>query len=207
VIAHAREEYLFVYSVYVLEASTSNRLTHFYPPLNLIPLLFLRPLRLFLTASTIRSARIVLLKATHSPIVAAIWLYEKLHFKIHGNTATFSTSGIRSRDISESFSHISNGSERLGKERRQRPFLVERSHTKTSSQNYDLSKPSTADTDIHTPGGKNGKLRKGEGSAAVGETVVVVDKALEAKIDELSKKIEELTAIIMAGQTGQLPES
>ncbi|TVY55879.1 Calcium channel, partial [Lachnellula suecica] len=33
VIAHAREEYLFVYSVYVLEASTSNRLTHFYPPL------------------------------------------------------------------------------------------------------------------------------------------------------------------------------
>ena len=28
-----REEYLFVYSVYVLEASTSNRLTHFYPPL------------------------------------------------------------------------------------------------------------------------------------------------------------------------------
>ena len=33
VIAHAREEYLFVYSVYVLEASTSKRLTHFYPPL------------------------------------------------------------------------------------------------------------------------------------------------------------------------------
>lgn len=33
VIAHAREEYLYVYSVYVLEASTSKRLTHFYPPL------------------------------------------------------------------------------------------------------------------------------------------------------------------------------
>ena len=33
VISHAREEYLFVYSVYVLEASTSKRLTHFYPPL------------------------------------------------------------------------------------------------------------------------------------------------------------------------------
>jgi hypothetical protein len=30
VISHAREEYLYVYSVYVLEASTSNRLTHFY---------------------------------------------------------------------------------------------------------------------------------------------------------------------------------
>lgn len=30
VIQHAREEYLYVYSIYVLEASTSNRLTHFY---------------------------------------------------------------------------------------------------------------------------------------------------------------------------------
>src|ERR1700728_4141488 len=30
VTAHAREEYLYIYSVYVLEASTSNRLTHFY---------------------------------------------------------------------------------------------------------------------------------------------------------------------------------
>lgn len=30
VISHAKEEYLYVYSVYVLEASTSNRLTHFY---------------------------------------------------------------------------------------------------------------------------------------------------------------------------------
>ncbi|KAK5004278.1 hypothetical protein LTR28_009125, partial [Elasticomyces elasticus] len=33
VIEHAREEYLFVYSVFVLEASTSNRLTYFLPPL------------------------------------------------------------------------------------------------------------------------------------------------------------------------------
>lgn len=33
VIEHAREEYLFVYSVFVLEASTSNRLTFFLPPL------------------------------------------------------------------------------------------------------------------------------------------------------------------------------
>ncbi|EME40467.1 hypothetical protein DOTSEDRAFT_55680 [Dothistroma septosporum NZE10] len=33
VMLHARDEYLFVYSVFVLEASTSNRLTFFLPPL------------------------------------------------------------------------------------------------------------------------------------------------------------------------------
>ena len=37
VLEHAREEYLFIYSVYVLEASTSNRLTYFLPPLVSLP--------------------------------------------------------------------------------------------------------------------------------------------------------------------------
>lgn len=82
VIAHAREEYLYVYSVYVLEASTSNRLTHFYPPFNLLALALCRPLRLLLLPlpahRSLRPARILLLKATHLPIVAAILLYERL---------------------------------------------------------------------------------------------------------------------------------
>lgn len=77
VISHAREEYLYVYSVYVLEASTSNRLTHFYPPFNLLALGIFRPLRLFLPSDDkFRQARIVLLKATHLPIVCVIQLYE-----------------------------------------------------------------------------------------------------------------------------------
>ncbi|KAF2734929.1 hypothetical protein EJ04DRAFT_223379 [Polyplosphaeria fusca] len=84
ILDHAREEYLFVYSVYVLEASTSNRLTYFFPPLNLIPLL-LRPLRLVLPSDTVRRARIVLLKATHLPFVGAIWAYE--HFVGRKNTS------------------------------------------------------------------------------------------------------------------------
>ncbi|KAL6710073.1 hypothetical protein ACN47E_009864 [Coniothyrium glycines] len=77
VLDHARDEYLFIYSVYVLEASSSNRLTYFLPPLNLIPL-GLRPFRLCLPSDHLRSARIVLLKATHLPFVGAIWLYEQL---------------------------------------------------------------------------------------------------------------------------------
>jgi hypothetical protein len=83
VITHAREEYLYVSSVYVLEASTSNRLTHFYPPFNLLALIIFRPLRLFLPSDNkIRSARIMLLKATHLPIVGAIMLYEFITGKL-----------------------------------------------------------------------------------------------------------------------------
>ncbi|ETN41937.1 uncharacterized protein HMPREF1541_03876 [Cyphellophora europaea CBS 101466] len=77
VMAHAREEYLFQYSIYVLESSTSGRLTYFVPPLNLIPLLFLRPLRLVLPSDDARRVRIVVLKATHAPLVALVWAFER----------------------------------------------------------------------------------------------------------------------------------
>src|ERR1700761_1632014 len=74
--AHAREEYYFQYSIYVLESSTSRRLTYFMPPLNLFPLIVLRPLRLFLPSEEVRRIRIFVLKATHIPFVALIWAYE-----------------------------------------------------------------------------------------------------------------------------------
>ncbi|KAM5347965.1 hypothetical protein ACJ41O_007789 [Fusarium nematophilum] len=77
VITHAKEEYLYVYSVYVLEASTSNRLTHFFPPFNLLAFAIFRPWRLIFSADEkFRAGRIVLLKATHWPIVGVIKLYE-----------------------------------------------------------------------------------------------------------------------------------
>ncbi|KAL3454333.1 hypothetical protein BJX65DRAFT_260355 [Aspergillus insuetus] len=76
VMSHAREEYLFQLAIYVLESSTSKRLTYFLPPLNLIPLLCIRPMRLFLPAEDIRRVRIVLLRATHLPCVVLLWAYE-----------------------------------------------------------------------------------------------------------------------------------
>lgn len=83
VITHAREEYLYVYSVYVLEASTSNRLTHFYPPFNLVALVIFRPLRLVLPRDDkFRAGRIILLRATHLPIVGAIQLYELIRRRV-----------------------------------------------------------------------------------------------------------------------------
>ncbi|KAI1176807.1 ion transporter [Nemania sp. FL0916] len=87
VITRAREEYLYVYSVYVLEASTSNRLTHFYPPFNLLALIIFRPLRLFASGKTLRHGRIVLLRVTHAPIVALIQAYEWVTGKIKKGSA------------------------------------------------------------------------------------------------------------------------
>ncbi|KAI1820215.1 hypothetical protein F4861DRAFT_524012 [Xylaria intraflava] len=84
VTTHAREEYLYIYSVYVLEASTSNRLTHFYPPFNLLALIIFRPLRLFTSGDTLRHGRIILLRATHAPIVILIQVYEWVAGKISG---------------------------------------------------------------------------------------------------------------------------
>ncbi|PHH64411.1 hypothetical protein CDD81_4632 [Ophiocordyceps australis] len=86
VIIHAREEYLYIYSVFVLEASTSNRLTHFYPPFNLLALIIFRPLRLvFPRDEKFRAGRIALLKVTHLPIVATIQLYEVVRRKVHAD--------------------------------------------------------------------------------------------------------------------------
>ncbi|KAI4738677.1 hypothetical protein E4T50_10854 [Aureobasidium sp. EXF-12298] len=88
VLSHAREEYLYVYSVFVLEASTSNRLTYFIPPLNLFSLA-LRPLRLFLSSEQLRYSRIAVLKMTHLPHVLLINLYEKVQSVRRKNTTGF----------------------------------------------------------------------------------------------------------------------
>ncbi|KAF2432661.1 hypothetical protein EJ08DRAFT_630491 [Tothia fuscella] len=110
ILDHAREEYLFMFEP-PTGSSTSNRLTYFFPPMvslrflpcspapstviavfetirirtcmNLIPL-FLRPLRLCISQENLRWTRIVLLKITHSPYVAAIYVYEGIHDRWFG---------------------------------------------------------------------------------------------------------------------------
>ncbi|PBP17410.1 receptor-activated Ca2+-permeable cation channel [Diplocarpon rosae] len=188
VIAHAREEYLFVYSVYVLEASTSNRLTHFYPPLNLIPLILIRPLRLFLSADDLRRARIVTLKITHSPIVAAIWVFEKAHEKVKGGASAFSTIGPGLNRL-ESLSGSSA--------KTQRPFLTNRKSGKRGSQHFPIPDTPNTEDGARSPKEENGNAR----GKKEGEQVVVVSNAqLENQVRDLSVKIAELTALIMAQQ-------
>ncbi|CZR64510.1 uncharacterized protein PAC_14408 [Phialocephala subalpina] len=192
VIAHAREEYLFVYSVYVLEASTSNRLTHFYPPFNLIPLVFIRPLRLFIPADQLRTARIFLLKATHLPIIGAIWLFETAHDKVRGQTPVFS---------------MGPGSEQLIREstiptKKPRPFLSNRASANTASQHF--PDPRSHQTPAECCADPFDEAPRSRKESRKGEPSVVLDSpeldGLKTQVEDLSLKIAELTALIMAQQ-------
>ncbi|KAH8594543.1 hypothetical protein B0O99DRAFT_625182 [Bisporella sp. PMI_857] len=189
VITHAREEYLFVYSVYVLEASTSNRLTHFYPPLNLIPLFFIRPLRLFVSAEKLRSTRIVVLKITHLPIVGAIWLFESANDKVRGTAPVFSSMGPSTTDGDIIGRHSDNTA------KRPKPFLSKSNSNR--SQHFDDS-PSQ---DIpHSPGPQTPVRLKKDTNGVLAADGNSRTRELERKVDDLSAKIAELTALIMAQQ-------
>ncbi|TVY45355.1 Calcium channel [Lachnellula subtilissima] len=177
VMAHARDEYLFVYSVYVLEASTSNRLTHFYPPLNLIPLILIRPLRLCLPASHLRRTRIMLLKITHAPIVACIWLFERMHERVNKSGAD----AFSSTDPQNTSSKT--------KSKKQKPFL-------SKAQLSDNRNSLAVFDGVASPGEEYERVVELEDRIA----------DLSAKNEELrtltakSAQIEELKALIIAGQ-------
>ncbi|KAI1876863.1 uncharacterized protein JN550_000935 [Neoarthrinium moseri] len=173
VISHAREEYLYVYSVYVLEASTSNRLTHFYPPFNLLALCIFRPLRLFLpSGDKFRQARIILLKATHLPIVGVIRVYEYI------------TSKISPSDGFDTF----RGPRRAATKRRPAPPLT------SSGPRPRVTRRPTSGDDIHQP--SPARSRQPEDDSTDAPTDV------EVRISELSLKIDRLTALVAALQPG-----
>ncbi|KAL3420020.1 ion transporter [Phlyctema vagabunda] len=192
VISHAREEYLFVYSVYVLEASTSNRLTHFYPPLNLIPLVFIRPLRLFVRSEDLRNARIILLRITHAPIVAAIFLFERAQEKVGLGAKTFSSIGPGTARLA-----VHTDSEGNTTAKKQKPFLTNRAQPKPASRGEGALSPGEACFS---------RTKSHDGK----EVVAAVDNsAMEEKVNELSREvkdlsqtIKELTALLMAQQAG-----
>lgn len=185
VFAHAREEYLFVYSVYVLEASTSNRLTHFYPPLNLIPLIFIRPLRLFVSAEKLRHIRIVLLKITHTPIVGVIFLYESIITRVYGGSRpAFSTLGYQNGSMSNT----------------------------SKAQKVLLSGGDGAGDSNEAPTTPLGKFKRRDVTRHDSGQFEIVKKKderedariqeLEKKVDMLVEKITELSALLMAQNGG-----
>ncbi|TVY93623.1 Calcium channel [Lachnellula willkommii] len=189
VIAHARDEYIFVYSVYVLEASTSNRLTHFYPPLNLIPLILIRPLRLCLPASHLRQSRIILLKITHAPIVACIWLFERMHEHVNKSGAD-AFSSIDPQPTSTLLKDTPSST----KAKKQKPFL-------SKAQDSD-NRNSLAVLDGAASPGEEYVRGKKEGRESLVRERVLEDRVadLSSKIEDMGTKIEQLTALIMAGQ-------
>lgn len=126
-----------------------------------------------------------LLKITHWPIVVIIWVFETIHSKVKGDTPLFSTlgpSGMNTLPLDGATSP-----------RRQKPFLSNRA--KTYSQHFPEI---PSDDGAHSPGPQYFAIKsKKEGRL---ETVVVDNPALEQKVEDLSAKIAELTALIMAQQ-------
>ena len=126
------------------------------------------------------------------PIVAVIWVFEAIHAKITGEAPLFSTLGPPGGNTLPVDGAASP--------RRQKPFLSNRADNKTYSQHF----PDVLDDDgAHSPGPQDFVVRsKKEGKV---ETVVVDNPALEQKVEDLSAKIAELTALIVAqqGVTGE----
>lgn len=73
----AKQEYALHFSSAVVQSvNTSERVTYFYPPVNILGIL-LRPLRLILDHDQYRELRIRVLQSTHWPFVIIVWAFEK----------------------------------------------------------------------------------------------------------------------------------
>jgi len=192
VITHAREEYLYVYSVYVLEASTSNRLTHFYPPFNLLALVIFRPLRLFLPSDDkFRYARIMLLKLTHAPIVGAIMVYELVSGKL-GRSDEYA--GFKAGRSGTIFVPTSASPRR----KRSRPNMQTRASTSYHPGVSPRPLSSAEVPGLAPPASRNDSGREDEDGLEQPSDV-------EVRIADLAHKIDRLTEIIvrMQGQNAQ----
>lgn len=192
VMSHAREEYLYVYSVYVLEASTSNRLTHFYPPFNLLALAIFRPLRLVLPSDNkFRAARILLLKATHLPIVGAIMLYEL----VKGKVASDEFYGFKGPRLEGTLGSGGSAAQRRASRAKVRPAS---SSSAYAHQQYQQRRPAT--------GGLSGTLRPVSAPAISPADPDIANDDMDAptdmdvKIAELSSKIDRLTELVLSMQ-------
>jgi hypothetical protein len=150
----------------------------------LIPLVFIRPLRIFFSSEQLRNTRIILLKVTHSPIVGAIWLFEAASDNFQGTARLFPSMGPGAGKFTGSI---------LPSAKRQRPFLSDRANSKTHSGHF---------TELYTPDspGPQSQAIRSKKDNGKAEMVVVDNTSLEAKVAELSLKITELTSLIIAQQ-------
>jgi hypothetical protein len=211
VISHAREEYVYVYSVYVLEASTSNRLTHFYPPFNLAALIIFRPFRLFLPSDNkFRAARIVLLKATHFPIVGVIMLYEL----IRGKVMSDEYAGFKGPRVESSYSNgggLGSGGPGSNNNTMSRKTSRAKMRPSSASSPRPRNRPSRMSISVYEPmhASRDSPTRlvsgTGGGGVVTPTTATTAEAAaaahddvdaptdVELKIAELSNKIDRLT--------------
>ena len=137
----------------------------------------------------LRNARIMLLKVTHIPIVATIWLWEAAHAQVNGGASAFSSIGPGTTQL-----RIDSTT---GTAKKQRPFLSNRTNTKTSSQHF-VEMPTPQEDGSHSPTPQDSTVRSRKESG--GKTVIVDNTDLEQRVGDLSAKIAELMALMMAQQ-------
>lgn len=213
VITHAREEYLYVYSVYVLEASTSNRLTHFYPPLNLMALVLFRPLRLFLRSTEgFRQARILLLKATHLPVVAAIQVYELVTGRLQKGSDTSFKGPSMHPESHSSMVDVTGASPHLRLAGRHSSY---RSHTADPAKPFRgpgrasisdvVWRPSVSPQPRprHSPDDKPCARADRPTDAAEDNALGLMADAADSRLAQLSQKIDRLTDLVLRMQSQQ----
>lgn len=171
---HAREEYLYVYAVYVLEASTSNQLIHFYPPFNFVAWILFGPWSLmFPNSPAILRARIATLKISHLPIIALIKAYECIRHQRFNNVLA----GFECPDEPQ--------------ERQDRPSMPQIRPTPV----YNRPTMPLLSANAFS-------RRRKQKSEAIDEDVDE-DTSLAAQIAELNSKIDNITTALLAMQQNQ----
>lgn len=87
IMLNAKQEYALHFSAIVIESvNTSDRVTYFYPPINILGAL-LRPLKLVMTLNSYKTLRIWVLKCTHWPFVVLVYAYEYITLGVHRHRA------------------------------------------------------------------------------------------------------------------------
>ena len=155
----------------------------------MIALVIFRPLRLVLSSGDkFRQARIILLKATHAPIVAAIYVYELLSVKL-------SRGGTRFRGASSS--RQNSMAKRPSKPPPDRP----------QSSGYH-HRPRMASPSHHQPtnapaaGGAAATVERESRERRPEDDTSDPPTDVQVQIAELTAKVDRLTALVVALQPG-----
>lgn len=151
-------------------------------PFNLIALVIFRPLRLFLPSDgKLRQGRIVLLKATHAPIVGAIHAYEWIVSRIKGSNGYSNLRGPRQNSMKRPSAPPPNKPD-------SRPQSSYRPRVPSSQR---------TGAGVIEPRPRSQDRRGPEDDYADAPT------SAEVQIAELASKIDRLTALVVALQAGQ----
>ena len=147
---------------------------------NLVPLILVRPLRLIVPAEKLRVWRIIVLKATHLPIVGLIIIWDTMRDTVRGAEAVFSEIDLSSAEAL----HISR------KTNKAKPFLAQQAAAKGAAHNL-IEMPTDnchlAVPIVHDKKGKTSRSGNRSGSDAEGG-----EKGNEEMLQDLGDKIQGL---------------